>query len=94
MQNEEFIRVFLHVNRQYSNLVKSYGGIKKNILANLRTKGVTVGEDNEWIYLNRQAVGNFANEYKMLDAELKKPAYQAVLSQIQASAKPAQPSHE
>ena len=94
MQNEDFIRVFLHVNRQYGNLVRSYAGIKKNILANLRAKGVKVAEDNEWIYLNRQAVGNFADEYKMLETELKKPAYQTVLTHIQASAKPAQPSHE
>jgi hypothetical protein len=92
MQNDEFIRVFLHVNRQYGNLVKSYGNIKKNILSNLRSNGATVGEDDEWIYLNRQAVGNFASEYKMLDNELKKPAYQTILANIQAAAKPAQSS--
>ncbi len=89
MANEAFVRTFLYVNRQYSNLIRSYGGIKKNILSNLRSKGVTVSEDDEWIYLSRQAVGNFASEYKMLESELKKPAYQTLLGEIQASAKPA-----
>ncbi len=92
IRNEDFVNVFLRTDREYGNLIKSYAGIKSKILNNLKAKGAKIGEDNEWIYLNRQAVGNFVNEYKALENELKKPAYQTMMQTLQASAKPAKSS--
>jgi hypothetical protein len=92
--NRHFVEVFLKINRLYGNLVQNYQSIKANILNNLKSQGVKVVENDEWIVMNKQGVGNFVAEYKVLENELKKPSYQSMLETLEAAAGPAQPGNQ
>lgn len=85
MENQAFVDVFLTVDERYQALVNQYGQIKDGILDSLRKKGVKVSEDDEWIVMNGQGVGNFTKEFKLLEKEIGKPVYQEIMQALQTS---------
>lgn len=85
LENHSFVEVFLTIDKLYGDLVRKYVDVKSEILQGLKDKGVTVNEDNEWIVMNGQGVGNFVKEYKVLENEIKKPHYQEMLQMLKAS---------
>lgn len=83
LQNRELVQTFLGVNQQFGELLAGYEIIKNSVFEKLRVKGVKIIEDDEWIFLNRFGAGNFMTEYKILDKEMQKPAYQLMLRNLQ-----------
>jgi len=82
MQNQGLIHTFLKINELFSQLLRNYHVIKEEVFVNLRTKGIKVLEEDEWIYLNRYGAGNYLTEYKLLGKEMQKPAYQQMLQNL------------
>jgi hypothetical protein len=82
MQNQEMVETFLKVNELFSKLLLNYDIIKDGVFTKLRAKGVKIIEDDEWIFLNRYGAGNYLTEYKILEKEMAKPAYQQMLQNL------------
>ncbi len=82
LQNQGMIDSFLNVNESFGQLLRNYHLIKGGIFANLRSKGIKITEDDEWIFLNRFGAGNFLAEYKILEKEMAKPAYLVMLQNL------------
>jgi hypothetical protein len=85
LENHDLVEVFFTIDKLYGDLVQNYLLIKADILKSLKAKGVVVSEDNEWIFMDKQGVGNYVREYKLLENEIKKPPYQEMIQMLKAS---------
>lgn len=93
IQNHELVQTFLKVNELFDGLLGNYSIIKEKVFTKLRAKGVKVVEEDEWIYLNRYGAGNYLTEYKILEKEIQKPAYQQMLQNLKGANKIAMAGH-
>jgi hypothetical protein len=90
LNNKDWCAAFLAVDRNVSGLMQAYFDKKPEIFERLRGFGWKVSEQNDRLTINtgrrNKSHMNFMEIYELLDMEMKKPEYQAVLSTIKGAA--------
>ena len=91
MKRKDLLYTFLAVDKNVSNLIRKYFENKTAIFKRLQGYGWKVTEEGNMLTITRngRSVGhmNFMDVYTLLDEEMKKSGYQAVLRTVEASAK-------
>jgi hypothetical protein len=86
MENADFRRAFSAVDAGYAQLVRDYFAARSEIFAQLGADGCEVSEDDEFTRVSRNGsyIGrsNFLKTYHTLAAELEKPVYRELLSEL------------
>lgn len=90
LNNKAWCGTFLEIDRNVSELLKSYSSAKQAVFKRLKGYGWTVYEDDQTLSIetNGRTVShiNFMGVIRLLTEEMKKPEYQAVLREIQTHA--------
>ena len=91
LDNKAWCYTFLAVNQNVSDLMRDYFAEKPAIFERLRGYGWKVSEQDNMLYINQGngTVGhmNFMIVYTLLDEEMKKPEYLAVLETVKEHAR-------
>lgn len=78
LANKDFIYAFRKTDENWRKLITDFINLKKQIIDKLSQQGIETVEGNEFITINGQGVGNFAETYNLFQAELKDAQYQKI----------------
>jgi len=85
LQNKPFLRAFLTIEKNYSNLLNEYQGIKSKLKIWLKKRGHRLEETESSIFIKKRRLGrhigygHFNKVIAAYDKELAKPKYRAMM---------------
>jgi hypothetical protein len=86
LDNKTWCGTFLEVDRNVSDLLAAYAGVKPSIFKRLRGYGWEVSEDDNRLTIQTSTHMNFSNVIELLSDEMKKPEYIGMLRTIEEHA--------
>lgn len=82
LANRNFRKAYNAVDEGFGQLITKYFTLKQKILDQLKEKGHKVRQTERYTFIDNRGRGNFLKPYKLLKAELAKPAYQLIMKAL------------
>lgn len=82
IENEPFVTAFLIVDEKFSNLIQRFFGLKKELMTDLRQRGVDVSEENDFLFIGLEGRKIFHKELQLLENELDKVQYVRLMARL------------
>jgi hypothetical protein len=79
MANSEFKKAFLKIDQNFAKLATDYFEVRDKILSDLKEQGHQVELGADFTYIDRSGTGNFMDVYHLLENELSKKEYVAMM---------------
>lgn len=77
--NKEFREAFRKVDALYTSLINNHFERIDEITNQLKERGVSVRVEGEYTWIENSGIGNFMEEYNLLNLELTKSKYQSMM---------------
>jgi hypothetical protein len=78
MNNRDLLYTLRKNDELWKAVINRFKSLKKEIVRNIKAKGVEVEEKDGFIFINDSGIGNFSEIYNKFQEELKKPQYQEI----------------
>ncbi len=82
IHNENFKKVFNHIDVNFSKLISDYFELKQNLLTTLNLKMAKTTEDVNYTYIGSSGISHNLGDYQLLSKELAKSEYLRIIAEL------------